>query len=69
MAIGPTANRVSGASLAPFGARLRALRQRVRQALHDDWENPRAPLDAEDLAWLADLPSNLPRGSILNIVV
>lgn len=69
MAIGPTANRISGAHLAPFSARLKALRHRVREALNDDWENPRFPLDLEDVAWLSDLPPNLPRGSILNIVV
>ena len=69
MAIGPTANRISGVALGKFGPQLRALRQRVHHALHDDWENPRFPLDTEDLGWVSNLPSNLPRGSILNIVV
>jgi len=69
MAIGPTVNRVSAVSIGKFGPQLRALRQKVRQALHDDWENPRFPLDVEDMGWLSNLPPNLPRGSILNIVV
>ena len=66
MAISPTANRISTARLAQFGPQLRELRQRMNDALIDDWENPQAAIDFEDLQWLANLPRGLPRGSILN---
>lgn len=62
--IGPSAT-----PLPPFRQRLAELRQQVRHALEDDWENPRFPLDTLDLSWLASLPRTLPRGSIINILV
>jgi hypothetical protein len=61
--------RVGASPATPFRQKLAELRVRVRQALEDDWEDPRFPLDLLDLSWLSNLPRTLPRGSILNILV
>ncbi|MBL8669622.1 MAG: hypothetical protein JNK11_03120 [Alphaproteobacteria bacterium] len=69
MEIRSSSVRVGASPATPFRQRLADLRQRVRAALEDDWENPQFPLDMLDLSWLASLPRTLPRGSILNILV
>lgn len=69
MEIRSSAARVGASPTAPFRHRLADLRKKVTEALNDDWENPRFPLDGIDLSWLTALPRRLPRGSILNILV
>ncbi len=64
---GPT--RVGPPKSVPARRQLSELRQRVRLALDDDWEDPQFPLDVLDLNWLSTLPRTLPRGSILNVLV
>lgn len=53
----------------PTRQRMQELRHTFRQAIDDDLDNPLYLLDELDLDWLATLPRNLPRGTLLNIVV
>lgn len=69
MEVRPQQTGVGPVRVAPFRRQLAELRVQVKKALNDDWENPAYPLDELDLSWLSSLPSTLPRGSILNILV
>ena len=63
----------SGATIAKpslsWRKKLADIRQTMRHAVQDDIDDQRYLLDDVDMAWLADLPHILPRGSVLNILI